>query len=276
MERVHVLVGDLAQSELGLAQGTLAALARCGRLRAVVHNGAVVHSFLAYGQLKAANVGAAMLLAKLADAAADCSLHFVSSCGILGGFDGTAPDVPPPVHGSGYTCSKWISDQFVLATVPSAAVYRLGNVAGGVSVGRGNADDAIMQFVRFLLLVRCVCAPLCPAAFCLLPADECARTLAAAVAPGRPPAARVHHMPGDMQFSLAQLLDVLREAGHPVQAVPEDDFRAAVHGLRPGDPMFHFKSMLLAGGGSAPGISAAPLSPRTHAYLLRVLQDLLQ
>lgn len=205
-----------------------------------------------YTQVRAANVEstlAALELARLAQS----HLHFISSMGVVvGGSQAAQEEQPleaPFDRYSGYTASKWLSEQLLRPFAPqTATIYRLGNISGSTLTGLSNPNDTIMQFFQLLMHVRMVCRETCPQVFPLLPADICGNTLVSLLTSTALSRTAIHHVTAARPMTLAQLLTAFACCGVPIQDVSCEAFAERVARLQPGDPMFHKKDSLILSG----------------------------
>jgi L-aminoadipate-semialdehyde dehydrogenase len=163
--RVEVVIGDLAQSQLGLAKDVWDRISKESDL--IVHNGAAVNWMLPYSSLRAANVLSTMYCIRLAAAGKPKRLAFVSSTSTL--------DSPHYVHlgkavletddlegsrkglATGYGQSKWASEYIVREAGRRglvAAIIRPGYITGDPSTGTSVRDDFLVRLWKGCLQVK--------------------------------------------------------------------------------------------------------------------------
>ncbi len=145
--RVHILIGDLAEPDLGLANETYQSLA--DDIDAIVHCGAFVHHLHSYATMKPANVDATTELLRLALTNRQKPFCFVSTLSVATAIaDVTRADeaiLPnPPVVDNGYLLTKWVGEQLVAQCAERyglpAVIARAGNITGSSVSGFSNYE----------------------------------------------------------------------------------------------------------------------------------------
>ena len=163
VDRVTVLVGDVAQPNLGISEYERVQLLTghgdrtCLPIDAIVHCAARVSSVAPYSALQGTNVdGTTRLLQLASERPAGCVFFcHVSTIGVVP-FAMTASETPnvPPDHldsNSGYNQSKWVAERRVLAAFErglSGCVIRPANIFGHSSTGACNATDVVIRLLR--------------------------------------------------------------------------------------------------------------------------------
>ncbi|MFH8623384.1 amino acid adenylation domain-containing protein [Streptomyces vietnamensis] len=220
--RIHAVPGDLAAPRLGLDPATHQELA--ARIDAVYHSGAAVNLVLPYEELSPATVEGTREVLRFATATGRAAVHHVSTVGVFAGppADGgalseTAVTGPPEELRQGYTQSKWVAEQVVALAreqgVP-VTVHRPARIAGHTVTGACQADDFLWRVVK-----GCVQAGAVPEGITaeadLVPVDYVARAIVAVAA--RPEAlGGIHHQVNTRPVPLADVLDHVRDHGHPL------------------------------------------------------------
>jgi L-2-aminoadipate reductase len=155
--RVEVVIGDLAQPQLGLSPALWERLAESVDL--IIHNGAQVHWMLPYSSLRKANVLSTMACIQLCATGRAKRLAFVSSTATLDN-DYYATEIGTTVLetddlegsrkglGTGYGQSKWTSEYIVRAAGQRGligAVIRPGYITGDLTSGTSITDDFLVR-----------------------------------------------------------------------------------------------------------------------------------
>ncbi|MBH0781765.1 non-ribosomal peptide synthetase [Nocardia bovistercoris] len=280
-DRVTVVPGDLAEPRLGMTQETFDELART--LSAIVHNGAAVNHLASYGHLRAANVGGAREVLRLATAVRAIPVHLVSTLDAVLGVDraGHVDErtviTAERVNRHGYVASKWVAEQLVLAAGERGlpiAVYRPGLIGGSAHTGAIPADDSLWTMVRAAALLG-IAPEVGDATVSLAPVDYVASALAALICRDVPHGER-YHLIAPSPTPISALLDGLVRQGYPLRTVtPEQAQRVLAERLvdgaaEPGDDLT--RAALLVGNyadPNAPGVGALVLDDSRTREALR-------
>ncbi|WP_028934504.1 non-ribosomal peptide synthetase [Pseudonocardia spinosispora] len=212
-QRVEIVVGDLADPDLGLGVAGLRDLG--ADLDVVVHAGAWVNLAYPYGVLRQVNVGAT---ARLLDVVAASGARFthISTLSVFGGRG--EPEhlvVGSEPAASGYARSKWVADRLVADAVAAglpAAIVRTGRLFAGAE-GTPNEDDLLVRVLRLCREVGS--APELDIEVRLLPVDQAARAVTA-LAASPSAVGSAYHLVGSQPRHWADLVEAL--AGVPLTA----------------------------------------------------------
>jgi thioester reductase-like protein len=155
-DRVRPLCGDLALPSFGVSPASWSALTE--DVRAVYHNGALVNYLLDYAGMRDVNVGGMNEVIRLSASGRPKVLNHISSTFVFGWstketlFE-TDTNRDMALLDFGYSQTKWVSEQLVLAAIArglSARVFRPALIAPSVTGGGYNFDIAI-RLLAFML-----------------------------------------------------------------------------------------------------------------------------
>jgi len=281
LERVVAEPGDIERPWMGLDRARVEQLV--GELLFVVHNGAVVNSFLSYDALRGPNVLGTKWAVMLA-ARAGVPLHHVSTIGMLAG-SGTLDEerhIAPVALRilSGYAQSKWVAEQLVHRAADagmSVTISRPGTIAGHSLTGACNLSDTVVRLIAGLAHEHVVCCddgtPLSKL-YALVPVDWAAEALVRIVEHqlARVPAAvepNVFHLVSRSPVPLAHLVAAIRALGIELVDLSADDFKQRMRDIADDEshPLFVFTS-ILGGAGYASGSAASCPTDTNTATLL--------
>ncbi|WP_374106408.1 thioester reductase domain-containing protein [Streptomyces sp. TRM70350] len=234
-DRLSVVVGDLAQPRLGLAEDAFDHLART--VDAVYHNGARVHWLHPYATLKAANVLGTEEILRLAARHRTVPVHYVSTVGV---FDGTAargvplrvtdPTGPAERLPSGYLQSKWVAERIIGIARDRGlpvSVYRVDVISGDQRNGACQTSDFVWLSIKGLLQAGGVPADV-GGRFHLLPVDYVSAAILRIAS--RPSAAGgTFHLFNPSSISLRECIRHLRSFGYSLTELDWNTWRARVH-----------------------------------------------
>ena len=227
--RVVAVPGDLTSVRFGLSEGDWDALAE--RAGTVLHSAALINILFPYDRLAPVNVAGTVEVLRLAAARRLKPVHFVSTLGVFfartfAGQVVTEAAAPADPDGlvSTFAQSKWVADALVRQArergVP-ASVHRLARVTGDSRTGESKVDDLFCRELR--TWVQLGCAPVTGDALDVVPVDHVAAGIGHLV---RTPGARgrdFHHRPSRL-LPHDELVAAVREAGHPLDLVDDDEF----------------------------------------------------
>ncbi|MFT3859274.1 MAG: amino acid adenylation domain-containing protein [Aquabacterium sp.] len=222
--RVEVLLGDLAQPDLGMTVDAVQQVRE--RCDAIVHCGAQVDFLHGYAGLKAANVEAVKTLLRWTVQGRAKRMHHISTLGIVDaaqGLQGTVNECTPLKSWKGliggYSQSKWVADtiacQAQAAGVP-VAIYRLGSVTGDHVHGLCNARDFIWRMAQVCAGLGAIpdldlslnMTPVCDVARAIVRLSTCDQS-----------AGQVYHLLSGHELSLQDLGAVFERLGVPTRHV---------------------------------------------------------
>ena len=287
--RIVGLPGDLAQPRLGLDGATWAGLAE--RLGGILHNGAQLSYVAPYSQLKAPNVNGTVEVLRLAAGLGGESgssqsrpipLQFISSTSVYeaAAYRGQAISETAALSAwegihLGYSQTKWVSEQLVLAAAAAGlpvTVYRPPLIGGHSHSGAWHQDDFLHRLVRGCLALQQ--APDLAMELDLVPVDYVAAAIGALGWRPDPLGFHVHlHHPEPVRW--ADLLGGLIEKGAPLQAVPLAAWLSAL-AQQPTNPLYPLQPFFTHRWGAeqltypelnAPALKARPSCALTRAAL---------
>ncbi len=161
VERVTVLVGDIARPGLGISELKRAQLLAghddCLPIDTIVHCAARVSSVAPYVALQGPNVDGTTRLLQLASdrPAGRVFFCYISTIGVVPvTMVASETDSVPPEHLdsiSGYNQSKWVAERRVLVALKRGlpgCVIRPANIFGHSSTGASNATDVVVRLLR--------------------------------------------------------------------------------------------------------------------------------
>ncbi|WP_461034714.1 thioester reductase domain-containing protein [Streptomyces mayteni] len=236
--RLTVVVGDLAEERLGLAEERFDDLARA--VDVVYHAGAAVHWLKPYQALRDANVRGTREILRLAARHRTVPVHHVSTVGV---FDGpvtpgvplrvTDPTGPAEALPSGYLRSKWVAEQVIdLARERGlpVSVYRVDVISGDRENGACQTRDFVWLSLKGLIQAELV--PSAPGGrFHLLPVDYVsAAILGISTRPAG--AGGTYHLFNQSSLSLADCVAQLRRLGYRLGEADPVRWREAVRADR--------------------------------------------
>ncbi|MGW5249464.1 thioester reductase domain-containing protein [Streptomyces sp. NPDC004129] len=233
-DRLSVVVGDLAEPGLGLTPEHFDTLART--VDAVYHAGAAVNWVRPYATVRAANVGGTEEILRLAARHRTVPVHYVSTLGVYVGRDTggvplrtTDPTGPGDTLPTGYTQSKWVSEQIIgLARERGlpVSVYRVDLIAGDEETGACQARDFVWLSLKGMLQAQAVPGDI-PVTFRLMPVSY---TSAAILHISRQEgnSGRTFHVCSHSGLSLAEMIEELRQHGYALPARDWDTWRDLV------------------------------------------------
>ena len=161
--RLVVHAADVASPHLGMTPHAWRELAaQVGSRGHVVHLAAAVNQVLSFEMLAAANVTAALEVARLTRAAGATLTH-VSTLAVLAASDLTARQLDeatvlsPGTHlFGGYAQSKYAAEVIVRRVAPRARIVRPGLLTGDSATGASSASCPLATFLRALAQLGCV------------------------------------------------------------------------------------------------------------------------
>lgn len=227
--RVAVTVGDLAEARFGLDQGAWETLA-C-EVDAIVHNGANVNFLFEYPELRRENVVSTREALALACEQRAKAMHYVSTWAVFGARryagavidEGTSAEEPPI---GGYAQSKYASERMLLAARErgvTANIYRPTLVGWDDATGRYNPREAFVRLVSTCVATRC--APDADFVLPITPVRYVADRIVA-VAAERGAVNGTFHPTTESPVGFRQVVAMLRAAGHTIEEVSWETFRA--------------------------------------------------
>ncbi|MEU2826388.1 thioester reductase domain-containing protein [Streptomyces bacillaris] len=159
LDRIEIVVGDLAVPALGLDEETFDALART--VDVVYHIGANVNWLYPYEALRPANIAGTEEVLRLAARHRTVPVHYVSSTGVYAheAVEGHRVSVeepigPPELLSNGYRQTKWVAEGIIGIArsrgIP-VSVYRVDVVSGDQARGACQTQDFVWLSIRGML-----------------------------------------------------------------------------------------------------------------------------
>ncbi|KAL2911060.1 large subunit of alpha-aminoadipate reductase, partial [Polyrhizophydium stewartii] len=150
--RVRAVAGDLSAERFGLSDAVWDAL--CHEVDVIIHNGALVHWFYPYSEMRGPNVIGTRTGLQLATTHRLKPFHFVSTISTLAPGD-TLEDTDLEMSRTslvgGYVQSKWVAEKLVMRArsrgVP-ATIFRPNRITGDSRNGVCNTDDFVWRLVK--------------------------------------------------------------------------------------------------------------------------------
>jgi thioester reductase-like protein len=184
LTRIRVVLGDVSQPNLGLADDEYAKLAESVDL--IVHSAATVMYFRPYESVKSVNVDGTIHTLRLAAVGAPKHVHYVSSYSVARSLEyvGMEPFPEVPLTGSGtgfvlgYVQSKWVAERLCQCArernIP-VTVYRPGIITGDMHHGVMKDEDFVLRAIQ-----TCLRLGVCPQSDTWVhftPVDYCAKAM---------------------------------------------------------------------------------------------------
>ncbi|MEP7126349.1 MAG: thioester reductase domain-containing protein, partial [Byssovorax sp.] len=227
--RWSALAGDLAASQLGLADAAWSHLA--ASVDAILHSGATVSWLQAYEPLRAPNVLGTRELLRLANTTIRKPFHFVSTISTVSADGAETTQLPfeQARAGGGYGLTKWVAEHLVRRAGEGGhpvAVYRPAMIAGHSLRGQGNPDDFVNRYLRACAgSGHFLDAP--GERLDMTPVDYVAESIVALMA-AQPEGGGTYHLTNvDQSMTYTALGESIARAGFPVVASDYAVFRAA-------------------------------------------------
>ena len=241
LDRIDLVLGDLAKPSLGLDTGDFGQLAV--RTSLIVHSGGTVNFIYPYTEMKAANVDGTYELLRLAAVNA-APFHHVSTMAVIAGqgITGTRqvseddPLADLDQLGVGYAESKWVSEQLVheagRAGLP-VAIYRAADISGHSSRGTWNTATEMCCMKRFIRDIGAIPRAELPMDY--TPVDVFADALVH-IAIREAADGRVYHLTNPHKAHIRLLQQRLAVRGHDIGELDWDDWVARMIDLAVTDP----------------------------------------
>ncbi|MDP3985682.1 MAG: non-ribosomal peptide synthetase [bacterium] len=229
-ERIEILTGDISAPHLGLAEDAWRKTAF--DVSEIYHAAAIVNMVLPYAELKAANVDGVKEIAALAMTGARKKINYASTLSVFVATDRNAgiareeDDLSKTqiIYG-GYAQSKWVAERFLQQFSPEELpvnVFRFGLITGDAKTGRASDHDYLEMFVRGLVALGSV-----PEGnheslqLDATPIDFAARAMSNI---GQHSQSGCYHVANRGGFSLAMIIDALRDRGFEIKTVPAESW----------------------------------------------------
>jgi amino acid adenylation domain-containing protein/thioester reductase-like protein len=230
-ERIQLILGDLAEPQLGLAAEEFSQLAN--QIDVIYHNGAMVNFVYPYQAHKASNVLGTQEVLRLASQIKLKPVHFISTLSILysGGIndgrifheDEDLDKVGTPF--GGYAQSKWVAEKLVRQAgsrgIPYA-IYRPGLVSGHSRSGAWNTENLISSMTRVCLLLGSI--PELDVMVNIVPVDFVSSAIVH-LSRNHENLGKVYHLDNPQPLHFSKLIDWLSAQGFQARRVSFDGWR---------------------------------------------------
>jgi thioester reductase-like protein len=183
IERIHPVLGDLAQPQLGLADEVFEELAQ--QIDVIYHSAATLNFVYPYAALQAANVAGTQEILRLACTDRLKLLHYVSTDAVFDAaqyYGQLLPEntVLADTNGIelGYTQTKWVAEKLVTIARERGlpvAIYRPPLIAGHSHSGKWNTDDFTCRLIRGCIQMGAM--PALDARVSFVPVDYVSRSI---------------------------------------------------------------------------------------------------
>ena len=213
LERIKVVVGDLAQERLGLDDAGWERLSRA--VSVIYHCGAEVDYVKSYRAMRAANVLGTREILRLASSGARKRLHHISTTFVFGWcalprlFE-TAYDDGMSDRDFGYAQTKWVSEQLVYEAIErglDANVYRCSLVTASER-GHFQRGDIVARVLSYMIHHRISTDALNQMSF--LPVDHCAENIVA-ISLMEAEGPQTFHVTADDHYTIADVCSIISE-----------------------------------------------------------------
>jgi len=231
MPRTTAIAGDLALSQLGLADAAYERLVRS--VDTIVHCGAAVNFLLGYSALQASNVSGTLELIRLAVRGRPKRIHYISTLAAVAadaraGFGETELTAEAPFPALGYGQSKSVAERLLVEARTrgvSTVTYRLGEVMPHSRTGIANSRALLDTLIRACLRLGLSFETSLRVDY--TPVDYVARFLSAAMT-ARTLATPVFHVFHPDGQRLESIFNSFRTAGFEIRPVPYPAFHEAL------------------------------------------------
>jgi thioester reductase-like protein len=183
IERIHPVLGDLAQPQLGLTDEVFAELAQ--QIDVIYHSAATLNFVYPYTALQAANVAGTQEILRLACTDRLKPLHYVSTDAVFDAaqyYGQLVPENTALVDTNGielgYTQTKWVAEKLVTIARERGlpvAIYRPPLIAGHSYSGQWNTDDFTCRLIRGCIQMGAM--PALDARVSFVPVDYVSRSI---------------------------------------------------------------------------------------------------
>lgn len=265
LSRVHPVMGDLSQPDLGLGAAEMARLST--EMHSIYHAGAFVNEVYPYAALRDVNVRGTHELLKLACQSARIPLHFVSSTAVfessgyleaasIGEHDSL--DACGHVY-TGYGQSKWVAEKLVEIASDrglAANIYRPGTIAGHSRTGAYDNTQTLGRLLRGFVRQRSV--PDLDITFSMMPVDYVSEAIVELSlqdgTPGHP-----YHLVHPNPVHLDRLVALFNALGYAIEKRPYAQWLDEVTRAVIADPQHPLAVILPLISASIPGTDRSAL-----------------
>ncbi len=247
--RITVVLGDLGQAQLGIAEPEWQMLAQT--IDSIYHNGALVNFAFPYAALKPSNVQATQAILRLASQIKVKAVHFSSTTSVFAAatqpdtvrYEQELPQTPDGLNG-GYGQSKWVAEQLLLHArergIPVNS-YRPGRIAWDTQTGLWNSNDSLYRLIHGCLQLGS--APQVERLVEITPVDYVAQAIVALslqpIGQGQ-----AYHILNPNFIQWNQLITWMQELGYPIQHIEHDQWFAQLQQLVQSQPNHSLQPLL--------------------------------
>jgi len=230
--RVHVVCGDIAQSNLGLHPEQWQSLA--DRIHAVLHNAALVNYVLSYEALRPHNVDGTKELLRFSCTGIPKEFHFISSTVIFGWTQSAEISESDNNEAMlnldfGYAQSKWVAEQLAFSAARQGLdirIYRPAFLSPSTG-GMGGRNDIALLLLAFMIKYGIAINALNQISF--LPVDIAADSIATMFRQRKPPHS-IFHLTADSYYNMVDITHLITENyGYPFVYYETEDFVAELN-----------------------------------------------
>ncbi|KAL2911698.1 large subunit of alpha-aminoadipate reductase [Polyrhizophydium stewartii] len=225
--RVRAVAGDLSEEHFGLSDAAWDAL--CHEVDVIIHNGALVHWFYPYSEMRGPNVIGTRTGLQLATTHHLKPFHFVSTGSTLAPGDtqeSTDLEMSRTSLVGGYAQSKWVAEKLVMRArsrgVP-ATIFRPNRITGDSRHGVCNTDDFVWRLVKGAAQLGKI--PRDPRVVNMSAVDHVAACLVEIALSPRSIELGAFHMCDHQGYTFDELLGSLEANGFAVERVAHGDWR---------------------------------------------------
>ncbi|MFD3166733.1 amino acid adenylation domain-containing protein [Herpetosiphon sp. NSE202] len=247
--RINVVLGDLAQPQLGIAAQEWQWLAET--IDSIYHNGALVNFAYPYAALKPSNVQATQEIVRLASQTKIKAIHFSSTTSVFAAathpdtvrYEAELPQTPTGLNG-GYGQSKWVAEHLLLQArergIPVNS-YRSGRIGWDTQTGLWNSNDSLYRLIQGCLQLGS--APQVERLVEITPVDYVAQAMVALslqpIGQGQ-----AYHVLNPNRIQWNQLIRWMQELGYPIDHVDHDQWLAQLQALVQAQPNHALQPLL--------------------------------
>jgi thioester reductase-like protein len=247
LERIHPVLGDLAQPQLGLADGVFEELAQ--QIDIIYHSAATLNFVYPYAALQAANVAGTQEILRLACTDRLKPLHYVSTDAVFDAAQYYGQLVPENTNLAdtngielGYTQTKWVAEKLVTIARERGlpvAIYRPPLIAGHSQSGQWNTDDFTCRLIRGCIQMEAM--PALDARVSFVPVDYVSRSIVH-LAQQAQSLGQCFHLNNPHYCTWRQIGEWIDRQGYPLDLIPYADWEGrlaqtnadnALHSLLP-------------------------------------------
>ncbi|WP_280408322.1 thioester reductase domain-containing protein [Nocardia brasiliensis] len=249
LPRIDVLVGDLAERNLGLSEAEFEDLSH--RVDCIFHNGAEVDFLKSYDRLYPANVSGTREVVRLATTGHLKRVFYSSTYGVFTqnpALDVVLENQRPfgiEYHTEGYLQSKWVAEKMLWAASDAGlpvTIFRIGMISGDSATGLGSDNAILDRILTSFLQLRKV--PNVRQVLDMTPVDYAARAM---VHLAKTPEFQggAYSVTNPCGVTIEALCEMLTELGYAVQKVDwSSEWRGEILNSKPNNAMFRMRPFI--------------------------------